>query len=265
MLNSIGLANPGIDAFSPTCLPRLARARRADLGLGRRLLRRTSTPSSARASTTGRVDGARAERLLPERRRSRRRGRGDRRRGARRDGEDRSTRSSRLPFPTSRAAAAGGSARRGGRPLAREHDSRARARRADARAEARSTALGGLSGPALRPIALAAVFAAYRATGLPIVGMGGVETGRHALELIAAGASSRSRSERCSSPTRKRRPGCAPSWRPRRSPAASEPRLAPTLQRTADRRRRLSGASPDRQRFVASAGKIREIARKIHT
>jgi dihydroorotate dehydrogenase (NAD+) catalytic subunit len=49
--------------------------------------------------------------------------------------------------------------------------------------------VGGLSGPALRPIALAAVFAAYRETGLPIVGVGGVETGRHALELIAAGAS----------------------------------------------------------------------------
>jgi dihydroorotate dehydrogenase (NAD+) catalytic subunit len=52
-----------------------------------------------------------------------------------------------------------------------------------------SPGVGGLSGPALRPIALAAVFAAYRATGLPIVGVGGVETGRHALELIAAGAS----------------------------------------------------------------------------
>ncbi len=49
--------------------------------------------------------------------------------------------------------------------------------------------VGGLSGPALRPIALAAVFAAYRETRLPIVGMGGVETGRHALDLIAAGAS----------------------------------------------------------------------------
>ncbi len=48
---------------------------------------------------------------------------------------------------------------------------------------------GGMSGPALRPVALAAVFAAYAATGLPIVGMGGVETGRHALELAAAGAS----------------------------------------------------------------------------
>ena len=52
-----------------------------------------------------------------------------------------------------------------------------------------STAAGGYSGPALRPIALAAVLAASRATGLPIVGTGGVETGRHALELIACGAS----------------------------------------------------------------------------
>ena len=49
--------------------------------------------------------------------------------------------------------------------------------------------VGGLSGPALRPIALAAVYACFRATALPIVGMGGVATGRDALELLAAGAS----------------------------------------------------------------------------
>lgn len=49
-------------------------------------------------------------------------------------------------------------------------------------------ASGGLSGPALRPIALAAVYACRRATALPIVGMGGVASGRHALELLAAGA-----------------------------------------------------------------------------
>jgi len=49
-------------------------------------------------------------------------------------------------------------------------------------------ATGGLSGPALRPIALAAVHTCFRETRLPIVGMGGVATGRHALELIAAGA-----------------------------------------------------------------------------
>jgi dihydroorotate dehydrogenase (NAD+) catalytic subunit len=51
-----------------------------------------------------------------------------------------------------------------------------------------SRGTGGYSGPALRPVALAAVLAARRATSLPIVGMGGVETGRHALELIACGA-----------------------------------------------------------------------------
>jgi dihydroorotate dehydrogenase (NAD+) catalytic subunit len=47
---------------------------------------------------------------------------------------------------------------------------------------------GGLSGPALRPIALAAVHACYRAVKLPIVGMGGVATGRDVLELLAVGA-----------------------------------------------------------------------------
>ena len=51
------------------------------------------------------------------------------------------------------------------------------------------TATGGYSGPALKPIALAAVLACRRASDLPIVGMGGVTTGRDALELVAAGAS----------------------------------------------------------------------------
>ncbi len=48
---------------------------------------------------------------------------------------------------------------------------------------------GGLSGPALRPVALAAVYACARAVDLPIVGVGGVACGRDALELAAAGAS----------------------------------------------------------------------------
>jgi dihydroorotate dehydrogenase (NAD+) catalytic subunit len=47
---------------------------------------------------------------------------------------------------------------------------------------------GGYSGPALKPIALAAVYACRRASRLPIVGMGGVQTGRDLLELIACGA-----------------------------------------------------------------------------
>ena len=47
---------------------------------------------------------------------------------------------------------------------------------------------GGYSGPALKPVALAAVLAARRATELPIVGMGGVMNGRDVLELVACGA-----------------------------------------------------------------------------
>jgi len=47
---------------------------------------------------------------------------------------------------------------------------------------------GGYSGPALKPVALAAVHTARSATELPIVGMGGVQCGRDALELIACGA-----------------------------------------------------------------------------
>jgi len=47
---------------------------------------------------------------------------------------------------------------------------------------------GGLSGPSLKPVALHAVRACHAATGLPIVGLGGVQTGQDALELIACGA-----------------------------------------------------------------------------
>ena len=47
---------------------------------------------------------------------------------------------------------------------------------------------GGYSGPALKPIALAAVYACRKVTDLPIVGMGGVQSGQDALELIACGA-----------------------------------------------------------------------------
>jgi len=53
-----------------------------------------------------------------------------------------------------------------------------------------SRTAGGLSGSALKPIALAAVYACYAATGLPIAGMGGIASGRDALEFLAAGAAS---------------------------------------------------------------------------
>jgi dihydroorotate dehydrogenase (NAD+) catalytic subunit len=47
---------------------------------------------------------------------------------------------------------------------------------------------GGLSGPALKPVALHAVSVCHEATDLPIVGMGGIQSGRDALEFAACGA-----------------------------------------------------------------------------
>ncbi len=48
---------------------------------------------------------------------------------------------------------------------------------------------GGLSGPAIRPVAVRAVWEVSQAVDLPIIGMGGICTGRDALEFILAGAS----------------------------------------------------------------------------
>jgi dihydroorotate dehydrogenase (NAD+) catalytic subunit len=49
---------------------------------------------------------------------------------------------------------------------------------------------GGLSGPAIRPIAVRAVYQVHAALPkVPILGMGGVSTGKDALEMILAGAS----------------------------------------------------------------------------
>jgi dihydroorotate dehydrogenase (NAD+) catalytic subunit len=47
---------------------------------------------------------------------------------------------------------------------------------------------GGLSGPAIRPLAVRCVYEIFRAVDLPIVGTGGVNSGRDAVEMIMAGA-----------------------------------------------------------------------------
>jgi len=47
---------------------------------------------------------------------------------------------------------------------------------------------GGLSGPTLKPVALATVHACYAATQLPIVGMGGIATAQDVVEFVACGA-----------------------------------------------------------------------------
>ena len=49
-------------------------------------------------------------------------------------------------------------------------------------------ATGGLSGPAIKPLALARCWEASHAVRVPVVGSGGIVSGRDALEFIAAGA-----------------------------------------------------------------------------
>jgi dihydroorotate dehydrogenase (NAD+) catalytic subunit len=48
---------------------------------------------------------------------------------------------------------------------------------------------GGLSGPAIRPVAVRAVWQVAQAVDVPLIGMGGICTGDDALEFILAGAS----------------------------------------------------------------------------
>ncbi len=48
---------------------------------------------------------------------------------------------------------------------------------------------GGLSGPAIKPIALRLVYEAARAVKIPVVGLGGIRSGEDAAEFLIAGAS----------------------------------------------------------------------------
>ena len=52
-----------------------------------------------------------------------------------------------------------------------------------------STITGGLSGPAVRPVAVRMVWQVAKAVNIPVVGLGGIMNGRDAMEFILAGAS----------------------------------------------------------------------------
>jgi dihydroorotate dehydrogenase (NAD+) catalytic subunit len=47
---------------------------------------------------------------------------------------------------------------------------------------------GGLSGPAIRPVAVRMVWQVAQAVSIPVIGIGGIMTGRDALEFLIAGA-----------------------------------------------------------------------------
>jgi dihydroorotate dehydrogenase (NAD+) catalytic subunit len=48
---------------------------------------------------------------------------------------------------------------------------------------------GGLSGPAIKPVALAMVWKVFQAVEIPIIGLGGISTAQDAIEFLIAGAS----------------------------------------------------------------------------
>jgi len=48
---------------------------------------------------------------------------------------------------------------------------------------------GGLSGPAIKPIAVRCVYEIYEDVDIPIIGIGGIQSGRDAIEMMMAGAS----------------------------------------------------------------------------
>ncbi len=49
--------------------------------------------------------------------------------------------------------------------------------------------IAGLSGPAIKPLAVRLVYEAHQAVGLPIIGLGGIASGEDAVEFLLAGAS----------------------------------------------------------------------------
>lgn len=52
-----------------------------------------------------------------------------------------------------------------------------------------STITGGLSGPAVRPVAVRMVWQVAKAVNIPVIGLGGIMNGRDAIEFMLAGAS----------------------------------------------------------------------------
>lgn len=187
MLNAIGLANPGLDRFLADTLPRLAEALAVPIWVSVGGF----TPGDY-AEACARLEGSAAAVLelnvscpnvaSPE-------GEVAQIVAAARAATSKPIYTKLSPALPDMAAVATAAAAAGSDGLALVNTLRGLALDPRTLRPVLAAATGGLSGPVLRPVALAAVFACYRATGLPIVGMGGIETGAHALDLLAAGAS----------------------------------------------------------------------------
>jgi dihydroorotate dehydrogenase (NAD+) catalytic subunit len=58
----------------------------------------------------------------------------------------------------------------------------------DAKTPVMGFRIGGVSGPALKPVAVRCVYDVYESVKIPIIGTGGVTTGKDAIEMMMAGA-----------------------------------------------------------------------------
>jgi dihydroorotate dehydrogenase (NAD+) catalytic subunit len=56
------------------------------------------------------------------------------------------------------------------------------------RRPALANVIGGLSGPAIKPVALRLVYEVARVVSVPVIGIGGIESAEDALEFMVAGA-----------------------------------------------------------------------------
>ncbi|MFQ9127772.1 MAG: hypothetical protein ACLR4Z_14390 [Butyricicoccaceae bacterium] len=81
---------------------------------------------------------------------------------------------------------------RRGRALAHQSPCSACASTSKSASRSLSNVMGGLSGPAVFPVAVRMVYQVRKAVSVPILGMGGIRTGRDIVEMLLAGADTRS-------------------------------------------------------------------------
>ena len=193
MLNSIGLDNDGIEAFIAHHLPYLAAlgvpiivsiagqthdefvamARRLDGLAGIAAVELNISCPNVSGGVDFGTDPAMCERVVADCR------------ARDRDADHRQADAERDQRARDRE---GGGRGRGGRDFADQHVPGHGDRLAAAAAACWATSWAGLSGPAIKPIALRAVFQAAQAVETPIIGIGGIATIDDVMEFLVAGA-----------------------------------------------------------------------------